>query len=154
MAIYKRGNVYWYKFTWAGDLIRHSTKQGNPRVARQMEAAHKTSLAKGEVGIRDRRPFPTLAEFASTDFMKHVDATFAAKVKTRSYYLNGIRALSAFEPLSSLRLDAITTDKIAAYSARRQADGLEISSVNRVLQVLRRMFHLAQEWGKVEKALP
>ncbi len=32
--------------------------------------------------------------------------------------------------------------------------GLEISSINRELQALRRMFHLAQEWGKVEKALP
>ena len=29
-----------------------------------------------------------------------------------------------------------------------------VSSLNRELQVLRRMFHLAQEWGKVEKALP
>lgn len=31
---------------------------------------------------------------------------------------------------------------------------LQVSSLNRELQVLRRMFHLAQEWGKVEKALP
>jgi hypothetical protein len=31
---------------------------------------------------------------------------------------------------------------------------LQVSSLNRELQVLRRMFHLAQEWGKVERALP
>ena len=49
MSIFKRGWIYWYKFMWNGDLIRESTKQGNDRIARQMEAAHKTSVAKGEV---------------------------------------------------------------------------------------------------------
>jgi hypothetical protein len=54
--IYKRGGkVYWYKFLWQGKLIRESTKQGNDKVARQMESAHRTSLAKGEVGIRDKK---------------------------------------------------------------------------------------------------
>ena len=47
MAIYKRGKVYWYKFTWNGKAIRESTKQGNDKVARQMEAAHRTSLGQG-----------------------------------------------------------------------------------------------------------
>jgi hypothetical protein len=52
MSTYKRGDVYWYKFMWEGRLIRESTKQGNDKVARQMEAAHRTSLAKGEVEVR------------------------------------------------------------------------------------------------------
>jgi hypothetical protein len=54
MAVYKRGPVWWYRFTWKGEAIRETTKQTNKRVAEQIEAAHKTSLAKGEVGIRDR----------------------------------------------------------------------------------------------------
>jgi hypothetical protein len=43
-------SVYWYKFMWQGKPIRESTRQGNNKVVRQMEAAHRTSLAKGEVG--------------------------------------------------------------------------------------------------------
>ena len=39
MAIYKRGNVYWFKFVWRGERIRESTKQGNRRLAEQIEAA-------------------------------------------------------------------------------------------------------------------
>lgn len=46
MSIYKRGNVYWYKFMWNGEVIRESTKQGNDRIARNMEAAHRTRLSK------------------------------------------------------------------------------------------------------------
>src|ERR1017187_7018134 len=74
--------VYWYKFMWKGELVRESTKQGNDKVARQMEAAHRTSLAKGEVGIRDKKPSLTLGAFAKLQFMPWAEATFAAKPKT------------------------------------------------------------------------
>ena len=39
------------------------------------------------------------------------------------------------------------------FRKRRQA-GLAIASINRQLEVLRRMLKLAVEWGKVEKLLP
>src|SRR5215467_3262082 len=43
MAIFKRGRIYWYHFLFNGQHVQQSTKQGNPRVARQMEA----DLARG-----------------------------------------------------------------------------------------------------------
>jgi hypothetical protein len=66
--IYKRGKIYWYKFMWQGKLVRESSKQGNDKIARNMESAHRTSLAKGEVGIREKKPSPTLAEFIDKRF--------------------------------------------------------------------------------------
>jgi len=68
VSIYKRGEGYWYKFVWQGRMVRESTKQDNDKVARQMEAAHRTSLAKGEVGNRDKKTVPTLAEFSEKRF--------------------------------------------------------------------------------------
>jgi hypothetical protein len=70
MAIFKRGRIYWYHFVFNGQHIQESTKQGNPRVARQIEAAHRTSLAKGEVGIREKKPVLTLSEFCR-DCLSH-----------------------------------------------------------------------------------
>jgi integrase len=156
MAVYKqrKSNNWWYKFNWNGVTIRESTKQTNKRVAEMMEAAHKTSLAKGEVGIRERKVVPTLKDFAEKDFLPYVRSTFAAKVKTKSYYDNGAKSLLAYPKLAGERLDAITSEKVAGFVAKRQEAGLQIASINRELQVLRRMFHLAQEWGKVEKVLP
>jgi hypothetical protein len=58
MSIFKRGNVYWYHFLFNGKHIQKSTKQGNPRTARQIEAAYETALAKGEVGITERKKAP------------------------------------------------------------------------------------------------
>src|SRR6516165_6806277 len=80
MAIYKRGDVYWYKFMWNGRHIRESAKTGNPRTARQIESARKTELAKGEVGIKDRPPAPTFDEF-SKRFLKWIATEKAAKPK-------------------------------------------------------------------------
>jgi len=82
MAIYKRGAIYWYKFTFNGEAIRESTRQKNQHTARQMEAAHRTSLAKGEVGIRDKKPVSTVGAFAKAQFLPWAEATFAAKPKT------------------------------------------------------------------------
>jgi hypothetical protein len=157
MAVYKqpKSKYFWYKFTWNGEQIRESTKQTNKRIAEQMQAAHRTALAKGEVGIRERRTVPTLRQFAEHDFLPYVRSTFALKVKTLAYYENGVERLLAFERLANERMDALTSDRVAEYVATRQKSKgkhgrtLQVASLNRELQVLRRMFHLAEEWGKV-----
>ena len=154
LAVYKRGKVWWYKFNWNSETIRESTKQSNKRIAEQMEAARKTSLAKGEVGIRERKPTPTLRQFAEDDFLPFVRSTFTAKIKTLKYYEYGVKSLLAFAKIADLKLDAITGETIGAFVAKRRGDDLEVSSINRELQALRRMFRLAQEWGKVQKSLP
>ena len=138
MAVYKRGQVWWYRFTWNGKPIRESTQQTNRRVAEQIEEAHKTSLAKGEVGIRDRAPVPTLKDFAEQDFLPFIESRFKNKPKTLEYYRNGIKNLKAFAPLASSPLDLITNGKIAAFVTKRREAGLRVTSINRQLEVLRR----------------
>jgi integrase len=154
VSVYKRGNVWWYRFTWKGEVIRESTKQTNKRVAEQMEAAHKTSLAKGEVGIRERTPAITIRQFAIRDFLPFCRSTFVAKNKTLSYYENGTARLLEYPAVANESLDTITSEKIAGYARHRQDSGMKVATVNRELQVLRRMFKLAMEWGKVERVLP
>jgi hypothetical protein len=64
MAIYKRGDTYWYEFQFNGQRIQQSAQTSNKDVARQIEAAHRVRLAKGEAGIQERPLSPTLAAFA------------------------------------------------------------------------------------------
>jgi integrase len=154
MAVYKRGRVWWYRFTWNGVPIRESTKQTNKRVAEQIEAAQKTSLAKGEVGIRERKPAPTLKEFAEKDFLPHVMGRFTEKPKTIEYYNTQVRHLTRYAPLGGAALDSVTPEIIAGFISKRRDTGYQVSSINRALQVLRRMLRVAVEWGKTEKAAP
>jgi hypothetical protein len=83
MSIFKRGKVYWYHFLFAGEHIQKSTKQGNPRTARQIEAAHRTALAKGEVGIHERKTTPEFRDLAHR-FLAHVQAP-ATKTSRRRF---------------------------------------------------------------------
>lgn len=154
MAVYKRGKIWWYKFNWNGEPIRESTKQSNKRTAEQMEATHKTSLAKGEVGLRDRKPAPTLKDFADQDFLPFVRSMSAGKPRTVTFYETTVGNLKGFGKLASLRLDAITPEILADFAAYRREDGMQISTINRDLATVRRMFHLAQEWGRVTTVLP
>jgi integrase len=149
MSIYKRGDVYWYKFMWQGKLVRESTKQGNDKLARQMEAAHRTSLAKGEVGIRDKKLIPTLSEFIPR-FLPWVKSTTAEKT-WRDHYGTGCNALLRYKSIAALRLDQITSESAAEFAAWRQMQGMEISSVNTTLRVLRRILRVAAEWGLLSR---
>ena len=145
--------VYWYKFMWQGKLIRESTKQGNDKVARQMESAHRTALAKGEVGIREKKPASTLSEFIDKRFEPWAKTQFSSRAKTWLWYRNGLRRLKTFGPIASLPLNEITSESIAGYVTRRQSDGLAVSSINRELQVLRRVLNIAVEWGALESPI-
>lgn len=151
MAVFKRGKVWWFKFTFSGEQFRESTKQTNKRVAEQIEAARKTGLAKGEVGIRDRAPVPTFAEFVNRDFLPHVEANFADKPSTLAYYRVQLRHLTSYAPLARAKLNEIPAEVISGFIEKQRQAKYEISSLNRALQVLRRAFHLAVDWGKVEK---
>lgn len=148
MGIYKRGKVYWYKFMWQNKLVRESTKQGNNKVASNMESAHRTALAKGEVGIREKKPAPTLKEFLKGDFQKYVETKHAAKKLTLRYYRQGGDMLLKSQ-LAGLRLDEMS-DKHAQDFARQHAT-LSASGINRGLRTLRRALNLAYQWGKTEK---
>ena len=166
MSIFKRGRVYWYKFQWKGKLVRESTKQGNDKVARQMEAAHRTSLAKGEVGIRDKIPAPTLKKFCERRFEPWAKATFEHTcLNNWLWFRAGIRRLTRYEPLANAKLDEITNEMLAGFAAHEQTRlqnrgrsedeekrGLAVSSINSAIRVLRRVLSLGVEWGVIESA--
>ena len=143
----------WYKFMWNGKLVRESTKQGNDKVARQMESAHRTSLAKGEVGIRERKAVPTLKEFCSERAEPWAKARFETTCrKNWTWYRTGIRALTRFKPLADNRLDQITGDLASDFAAHRLREGMQVSTANNSLRVLRRILNLAVEWGVLDTA--
>ena len=152
MSLYKRGDVYWYKFMWQGKLIRESTKQGNGKVARNMESAHRTSLAKGEVGIRDKKPVLSLVKFIDDRFEPWAKATFErSSPKTWfDWYRVGLRAIKRYKPLADSMLNEITGEIVAEFAAHRLTSGLQVSTVNSSLRVLRRVLRLAVEWGAIE----
>lgn len=154
MGVYRRGKTWWYRFSWRGELIRESTHLTNKREAEKLEAAHKVRLARGEVGIVERQAAPSLKSFMKERFLPYAESTFASKPKTLEYYRNGAKNLVSVASLAEVPMDQLTADAVAAYVAVRQQAGLAINSINRELEVLRRVFILAMEWGAVHSIMP
>jgi integrase len=144
--IYKRGKTYWYGFLWHGQRVQESTRQGNPNVARQIEAAHLTSLAKGEVGIRERKPIPTLVGFEQR-FLDQIRVDLKDKSpETIKFYICRYAVLLDFKPLARARLDQIDLELIDQFTAKMVNENYSGASVNRALATLRRALHLALRW--------
>src|ERR1700712_3203876 len=99
MSIFKRGTVYWYHFLFNGEHIQKSTKQGNPRTARQIEAAHRTALARGEVGITERKASPMFRD-AAKRFVAHLEAHHGDKPRTIEFYVCKLQRLLEHGPIS------------------------------------------------------
>lgn len=149
MAIFRRGGVYWYHFWFNGQHIQKSTKHGNLNVARQIEAACRTALAKGEAGIFERKPAPTFEDFKER-FTKAIEVRSATKPKTIEFYKQQYSRLLDFEPLASARLDAIDESLIEIYVQHR-SQTVAPATVNRALATLRRALRLAQEWRVIDR---
>src|ERR1700737_85665 len=106
MAVYKqkKSKKWWYKFSWNGGVFRGRPKQTNKRVAEQIEAAHRTSLAKGEVGIREKKPVPTLKEFIDHRFEPWAKAQFekTSPATWRRWYRYNLGLLKTYSPFAEL----------------------------------------------------
>src|SRR5712691_10831952 len=107
MSVYKRGQFWWYRFVWRGELVAESTKQSNKTVAENQERAHRLRLSNNELGIREKKPVPTLAEYFHGTILPWAESQFTAKPKSHKWYRDNAKVVLAFEPLASARLDEI-----------------------------------------------
>jgi integrase len=133
-----------------------------------MEAAHKTALAKGEVGIRERKMSPMLKDFADR-FLDEIRVTCAERPSTAVFYSSKLRRILEFEPLANARLEAVDESMIAAFVQNRlrqtsraganrkkgtepkTTKPLSPASVNRELATLRRLLRMAHDWRVIER---
>jgi len=113
-----------------------------------MESAHRTALAKGEVGIREKRVVSTLKEFLKQEFLPYVETRHASKPNTLRYYADGIAMLTRSE-IASLRLDELTDQHAQQFA--RQRSRLSPSGINRGLRTLRRALNLAFQWKILDR---
>ena len=158
MSVYKRGKkgIYWYEFVHDGKRIRKSTQQRNQNLARQMEAAHRVGLVKGELGIRDKSRIPTVEGF-SERFLASVEIDTTSKPRTLKFYQTAVRGVLDFDRLAKARLDRVDEALVEEFKQHRAAcvsrrgRPYKASTTNRELAALRRLLGLAYEWKLIDR---
>jgi integrase len=148
VSLYKRGNVWWSRIMWRSQIVQRSTKVKNRQAAVQIEAAWRTQLAKGEVGIYDHTQSPTVAEFRDR-FQEYQPARVAPNTAAR--YADAYKLLVNYKPLADTRLFQVNQTLVDGFVQDRLAAGLMPGTVNNSLRTLRRALHLATEWGLLQK---
>jgi integrase len=145
VAIYKRGQTYWFEFTFEGRRIRRSAKTRSRKAAREIEAAYRVKLAKGEVGIEEPKRVPTFST-AIKEFLAWSKHEHAAHPNTHSRYEVSSKALKRFfrdTPLD--RITPETVERFKTWRAKKKSDltgrPLRPATINRELACLKILFN-------------
>ncbi len=56
MAVYKRGNVYWYEFQFLGQRVRDSAHTSNRELARSIERNRRRTMEESAGGVKKVKP--------------------------------------------------------------------------------------------------
>jgi integrase len=145
--IYRRKNSasWWVAYYHRGQHIRESAHTADEEKARKFlrKKAKKANTAEFVNPAVERLTVADLADLVLTDYRLNERRSLsdvARHVRQLKIAFDGERALD------------LTSDRIAAYAAHRRFEGYAPASVNQELQVIRRMFTLAIQAGKLTPA--
>jgi integrase len=144
-VIYKRGAVYWYKFRFAGMVIRESTKTSNKELARKAERKRRLGFEESYNGVTLERPQPKLFSVAAKEWLELKEGTLAAK----SYAVekNSLKHLKPF--FDQKLLTDINAAAIARYVGQRRKEKAADKSIKLELGTLRGILRRAKLWGAI-----
>jgi integrase len=143
MSLYRRGDVWWYKFRFAGQMVRESSKSESKTVAKDAERARRRELEESWNQIK-RRKLPPLFSIAAEDWLK--TRTGIARSTERSYKL----AISQLKTdFGKQLLCDLSGEDLAAYQTRRKRDGVSNRTVNLELGVLRSILRRYRMWEAI-----
>jgi integrase len=142
-SLYMRGAIVWLKYHQNGRQIRESSGTSKKSVARRMLRAREGDVEKGIpiVPRAGRVSFHEASQDLLTDYEVNGRATHAHAKRRLDLHL---------EPFFRGRLMAtITTADIRTFAKSRQDAGAANGEINRELAVLKRMYSLAMQGGKL-----
>ena len=162
--IYRRGKVYWYNFRWTiknadgtneSFRIVKSAKTHKRKQAEDSEDEHRRALRLGEIHPNDPWPKPAASappifRAFSKEFLQY--AKTHTKPGTHTFYSVCLERLLTFAAIAEAPLNAITGETVSRYARHRQeVPENSVVTVNGDLRTLRRILHLAVEWGKLDR---
>ena len=146
MSVYKRGNVWWFKFDFAGRAIRESSKSSSKIVAKDAERSRRRELEDSYNQIKRRTLPPSLAR-AGVEWLAAVKPHLA----NRTYEIYEVAFRCHLKPvLGSVLLCDLDANQIARYQASRKGNDASARTLNKELQVLRQILKRHKLWAGLQ----
>ena len=145
MSLYKRGNVWWVRFTTpTGEQIRKSAQTANRQLAQEYHDRLKAGYWRASrLGEKPRHSWEEAVERWLTEKQGE-----KVTLDDDIYHLR-----RAHTGLYGKYLDEIDRDILDALTQSRVSDGVSNATVNRMLQVVRAILRRAErEWEWLERA--
>jgi integrase len=146
VSVFKRGDVWWYKFHFAGQEFRESSKSSSKTVAKDAERSRRRELEDSYNQIK-RRALPPTFDRAGSDWL---DAE-KPHLSERTYEIYEVAYRCHLKPaLGSLLLCDIDASEIASYQAKRKTQKASARTLNKELQVLRQVMKRHKLWANLQ----
>ncbi len=139
MALYKRGNVWWYEFWYKGRRYREGVGP-NKKEAETVLGKHRTEVRENrffDVRKEADMRFEALAE----EYLKY------SRVNKKSFERDEYITQNLKTHFGGLVIGRITPRLIEKYKIMR-SDHVKPATVNRELACLKHMFTMAMKWGE------
>jgi integrase len=148
MAIFKFKNsqVWWYKFKFAGQTIRESSKSKSSVIARSAERARRRELEEGFNGI-SRAQRAQLFSVVADDWLDSKSAHLAPR-SVAIEQLNLDKHLKPF--FGKLLISDVTANDISAYQRGRLKEEASPKTINLELGTLRAILRKQRLWANLQ----
>ncbi len=153
MSVYKRGGVYWYKFKFAGAVIRESTGLDNKDRARQAERTRHNAPDNSAAGIVERKR-PLLFSVAADAWLKAKRGTGDWAAKTAVIEETNLGHLKT--AIGKNLLTDIDHEDVAEYWRHREGQKAAPKTISLELGTLRAILlynDLDAQWAGIRKRI-
>ncbi len=151
MSLYRRGDVWWYKFWFNGQLIRESSKSASKTLAKDAERARRHELERAYNRIPKRERMPLFSHAAAS----WLASKAGLAEKSRERYEQCVTHLK--EAFGKGLVCDVDANDIAEYRRKRLAAGIANRTANYETGTLRGILRQFGLWGPIGdkvKALP
>jgi len=143
--LYRRGDMWWWKFRFAGRVFREPAKTANREVARRAEIKRRRELEEGYHGLKKRQA-PQMLKTAADEWLKLKQPTLAP----RSHLIERTNLTHVLPVLGSKLLTDIDAADISRYQHSRQKQGAAAKTINLEVGTVRAILRRHRLWATIQ----
>jgi len=145
MSVYRRGGVWWYRFKFAGQAIRESTKTGSKTVAKSAERTRRRELEEGFNGISKAKR-AQLFSIAAENWLE----AKKAHLSPRSVIIETLNLKHLKPVFGGMLICDIRGDEVAAYQSGRLRQDAAPKTINLEVGTLRAILRKYRLWANIQ----